>query len=64
MDPRHGAGWKEEQELGWFGWAQLRDITRDGHKILFEEEGDGGGPNYTCFCAIRMARLRHALAMA
>jgi Tol biopolymer transport system component len=42
-------GGKEEHELGWFGWSQLRDITRDGGKILFEEEGDGGGPNYTVF---------------
>ena len=42
-------GSKEERELGWFGWSELRDISRDGRKILFEEEGDGGGPNYTVF---------------
>ena len=42
-------GAKEERELGWFGWSIVRDISRDGHKILFEEEGDGGGPNYTVF---------------
>src|SRR6202453_3118214 len=42
-------GGKEEHELGWFGWSELRDITRDGGKILFEEQGDGGGPNYTVF---------------
>jgi eukaryotic-like serine/threonine-protein kinase len=42
-------GGKEEHELGWFGWSELRDITPDGHKILFDEEGDGGGPNYTVF---------------
>jgi Tol biopolymer transport system component len=40
---------KEERELGWFGWSILRDISRDGRKILFEEEGDGGGPDYTVF---------------
>jgi len=44
-----GPGAKEERELGWFGWSALRDISRDGRKILFEEEGDGGGPNYTVF---------------
>jgi eukaryotic-like serine/threonine-protein kinase len=44
-----GPGAKEERELGWFGWSELRDISRDGRKILFEEEGDGGGPNYTVF---------------
>ncbi|MGB9236398.1 MAG: protein kinase [Terriglobales bacterium] len=42
-------GGKEERELGWLGWAGLRDMSRDGRKILFEEEGDGGGPNYTVF---------------
>jgi eukaryotic-like serine/threonine-protein kinase len=42
-------GGKEEHELGWFGWSGLRDISRDGRKILFSEEGDGGGPNYTVF---------------
>ncbi len=42
-------GAKEERELGWFGWSELRDMSADGRKILFEEEGDGGGPNYTVF---------------
>jgi len=42
-------GGKEERELGWFGWSVLRDISRDGRKILFSEEADGGGPNYTVF---------------
>ncbi|HEX4426166.1 MAG TPA: protein kinase [Terriglobales bacterium] len=42
-------GGKEEHELGWFGWSLLRDISRDGHKIIFEEEGEGGGPDYTVF---------------
>ncbi len=40
---------KEERDLGWFGWSLLRDISRDGKKVLFEEEADGGGPNYTVF---------------
>jgi serine/threonine protein kinase/WD40 repeat protein len=40
---------KQERELGWFGWSILRDITPDGRKVLFDEEGDGGGPNYTVF---------------
>jgi len=42
-------GGKQERELGWFGWSILHDISRDGRKILFEEEGDGGGPGYTVF---------------
>ncbi|HUA14223.1 MAG TPA: WD40 repeat domain-containing serine/threonine protein kinase [Verrucomicrobiae bacterium] len=44
-----GTGAKEEVELGWFGWSIIRDISRDGKMILFEEEGEGGGPNYTVF---------------
>lgn len=42
-------GGKEERELGWFGWSILRDISRDGKKILLEEQGEGGGPGYTVF---------------
>jgi hypothetical protein len=42
-------GGKEEHELGWLGWSFLRDISRDGKKVLFEEEAEGGGPNYTVF---------------
>ncbi len=40
---------KRKRELGWFGWSLLRDISRDGKKVLFEEEAEGGGPNYTVF---------------
>jgi Tol biopolymer transport system component len=42
-------GGKEEHDLGWLGWSGLRDISRDGKKVLFEEEAEGGGPNYTVF---------------
>jgi len=42
-------GGKEEKELGWLGWSVMRDLSRDGKKVLFEEDGDGGGPNYTVF---------------
>jgi hypothetical protein len=34
--------------LGWW-WSNLSDLTPDGRKVLFDEEGDGGGPNYTVF---------------
>ena len=40
---------KEEHELGWLGWSYLRDFSADGKKVLFEEEAEGGGPNYTVF---------------
>jgi serine/threonine protein kinase len=42
-------GGKEERELGWFDWSVLGDLTADGRKVLFEEAGNGGGPNYTVF---------------
>jgi eukaryotic-like serine/threonine-protein kinase len=61
-------GGKEEHELGWFGWSELRDISRDGRKILFEEEGDGGGPNYTVYLrdtdGSPPARIGEGLALA
>ena len=42
-------GGKAEVELGWLGWTFVRDISRDGKQVLFEEEAEGGGPNYTVF---------------
>ncbi|HEY2823586.1 MAG TPA: protein kinase [Candidatus Acidoferrum sp.] len=42
-------GGKADVELGWLGWTLLRDISRDGKQVLFEEEAEGGGPNYTVF---------------
>jgi eukaryotic-like serine/threonine-protein kinase len=42
-------GATDERELGWFGWSIPRDFSHDGKKVLFEEEGEGGGPNYTVF---------------
>jgi eukaryotic-like serine/threonine-protein kinase len=61
-------GAKEERELGWFGWSLIRDISPDGHKIVFEEEGNGGGPNYTVFVrdtdGSPPARIGEGLAMA
>lgn len=42
-------GGKQEHELGWLGWSGMRDMTPDGKYILFDEEGDGGGPDYTVF---------------
>jgi Tol biopolymer transport system component len=61
-------GAKEEHELGWFGWSLLRGMSGDGRKILFEEEGNGGGPNYTVFVrdtdGSPPARIGEGLALA
>jgi serine/threonine protein kinase/Tol biopolymer transport system component len=42
-------GSKDERELGWLGWSTGMSISHDGKKVLFTEEADGGGPNYTVF---------------
>jgi eukaryotic-like serine/threonine-protein kinase len=42
-------GAKEEVNLSWLGWSSVRDVSLDGKKVLFEEEAEGGGPNYTVF---------------
>ncbi|HEX4380701.1 MAG TPA: protein kinase [Candidatus Acidoferrum sp.] len=42
-------GGKAEVEMGWLGWSLVRDISRDGKQIVFEEEAEGGGSNYTVF---------------
>jgi len=39
-------GGKEERELGWSEWPILSDLTPDGRKVLFDEEGE---QNYTVF---------------
>ena len=44
-----GPGAKQEQELGWFGWSYLDGLSPDGKKVLFEEQAEGGGPNYSIF---------------
>jgi Tol biopolymer transport system component len=42
-------GGKQEHELGWLGWSTDLSISPDGKKVLFTEEADGGGPNYSVF---------------
>lgn len=39
----------DERDLSWFDYPILRDISPDGSTILFDEEGEGGGPNYSVF---------------
>jgi dipeptidyl aminopeptidase/acylaminoacyl peptidase len=40
---------KEERELSWMDWGIPRDITPDGKTYLFEEEGNGGGKDYSVY---------------
>ena len=43
------AGQSREVPLGWLDYPFPRDMTPDGKTLLFEEEGEGGGPRYTVF---------------
>jgi eukaryotic-like serine/threonine-protein kinase len=43
------AGQSREIPLGWLDYPFPRDLTPDGKTVLFEEEGEGGGPRYTVF---------------
>jgi len=38
-----------EVDLAWFDWSNLRGISDDGQSVVIEEEGEGGGPDYTLF---------------
>ena len=42
-------GQSREVSLDWLDYPFPRDITPDGKTLLFEEEGEGGGPRYTVF---------------
>ncbi|MGE5236707.1 MAG: hypothetical protein ACM3O7_10185, partial [Acidobacteriota bacterium] len=36
----------KEIELSWLDYSIPRDLSHDGRKLLFEEGGEGGGPDY------------------
>ncbi len=42
-----GPGETKEHDLSWMDWSFPRDISADGKLVLFEEEGAGGGQNYS-----------------
>jgi Tol biopolymer transport system component len=42
-------GSAQERDLSWLDWTNLRDLTPDGRWLLFDEQGDGGGPNYSIY---------------
>ncbi len=39
-------GETSERDLSWFDWSFVTDITPDGKKILFMEQGEGAGQTY------------------
>jgi eukaryotic-like serine/threonine-protein kinase len=42
-------GTTAEQDLSWLDWSNVRDISRDGKTILFDEQGGGAGEKYGVF---------------
>jgi eukaryotic-like serine/threonine-protein kinase len=42
-----GPGARKEQDLSWQDWSLPVDISRDGKTLLFDEQGEQSGPNYT-----------------
>ena len=41
-----GPGETKERDLSWFDWTVPRDISSDGKRVLFDEEGEPMGANY------------------
>ncbi len=43
------SGATEDRDLSWFDWAIPGALSDDGQWLLFTEEGDGGGPDYSVY---------------
>jgi eukaryotic-like serine/threonine-protein kinase len=42
-------GSPQERDLSWLDWSNGRDLTPDGRWLLLDEQGEGGGPNYSIY---------------
>ncbi len=38
-----------ERDLSWLDWSRPSTVSADGQWVLFEEEGQGGGPGYSVY---------------
>jgi serine/threonine protein kinase/Tol biopolymer transport system component len=38
-----------ERDLSWFDWSRPGAVSSDGQWVLFEEQGQGGGPGYSVY---------------
>jgi dipeptidyl aminopeptidase/acylaminoacyl peptidase len=45
----HREGEKSDHDLAWFDWTRTVGLSRDGQWVLFDEEGEGGGHDYTVY---------------
>jgi len=39
----------KERDLSWLDYSSAADLSRNGKELLFDEEGDGGGPRHTVY---------------
>jgi Tol biopolymer transport system component len=42
-------GESAERDLSWLDWSRPSDLSADGRVVLFEEQGQGGGPKYSVY---------------
>ncbi len=42
-------GSSQERDFSWLDWSNPRDLTPDGRWLLLDEQGEGGGPDYTIY---------------
>ncbi|HVO79578.1 MAG TPA: protein kinase [Terriglobales bacterium] len=45
----HRAGQAKDIDLSWFDWTIARSVSNDGQWAVLEEDGEGGGPQYSIF---------------
>ncbi len=45
----HRMGQERDVDLSWFDWTLGRALSADGKWAVLEEDGEGGGPDYTVF---------------
>ncbi len=42
-------GSSQERDLSWLDWSVARALTPDGRFLVIDEQGEGGGPNYSVY---------------
>ena len=42
-------GEDKPHDLSWLDWSFVADLSADGKTLLFQESGEGGGPNYSVY---------------
>jgi DNA-binding winged helix-turn-helix (wHTH) protein/Tol biopolymer transport system component len=55
------AGATREKDLSWLDWSLPVDISPDGKTVLFDEQGEEGGPTYTA--AVRDMQGSHPIPL-